>query len=126
MNNSKEKNRTVAILRWIARITGLVFAVFWLLMFIGETLSSTEGANPIAIRDLIGLIAVFFYLIGLIIAWKWEGLGGIAAIVFVVVFALAMPDAPIPIYVIISMPGILFIACWLMSRSPKEVEANHI
>jgi hypothetical protein len=127
MNNVVPKNRTVATLRWIARISGLVFAAFFLLMFIGEGLegmSRAHEANPIAFRALIGLVAVFLYLLGLILAWKWEGFGGIAAIVFIVVFAVAVPDAPIPMYAIMAFPAILFIICWLMSRSPKEASVE--
>jgi len=122
----KSKSRTLTIIRWIARISGLVFAAFWLLMFIGEGLSSAHETNPIVLRNLIGLIAVFLYLLGLILAWKWEGFGGIAAIICIAIFAAAVPDAPIPMYAIMALPAILFIICWLMSRSPRPVEANDL
>jgi hypothetical protein len=120
----KGKTRTVQIIRWIARILGLIYVAFWLMMFIGETLSQSGEPNTIEFHNLIGLIAVFAYMLCLIIAWKWEAIGGIAAIIFIIIFAVAVPDALL-MCVFMALPAILFIICWLMSRSQTPVEANH-
>ena len=122
MGNKKSKNRTVTILRWIARILGVLYIAFFLLMFIGEELSSNQESNPIAARELMGLVFDFVYFVGLIVAWKWEGLGGLIAAIGLVAFAITIPDAAILAYTIMAVPVILFLVCWLLSRSKPEPE----
>ena len=107
MGNKKSKNRTVTILRWIARILGVLYIAFFLLMFIGEELSSNQESNPIAARELMGLVFDFVYFVGLIVAWKWEGLGGLIAAIGLVAFAITIPDAAILAYTIMAVPVIL-------------------
>ena len=80
MNDSTNKNRIVTIIRWIARIGGVGYLAIFLLFFIGETLSSSKATNPMAFREGLGIALVFVYLAGLILAWKWEGLGALIAI----------------------------------------------
>ena len=118
----KSKSRLVTIIRWIARILGVLFIAFFLLMFIGEELSSNQETNPIAARELIGLVFVFVYFVGLILAWKWEGLGGIIAAIGLIAFAILIPNALILAFVM-AVPAILFLICWFLSRSKPEPEA---
>ena len=123
MGNQKNKNRTVTIIRWIARILGVLFIAFFLLMFIGEELSSKQETSSIAVRELIGLVFDFVYFVGLILAWKWEGLGGLIAAIGLIAFAVTIPDAAILAYTIMAVPVILFLICWLLSRSKPAPEA---
>jgi hypothetical protein len=132
-------NRATKRIRWIARIWGTLLVAFTLLIFIGYAWNwvKTGKADPHAAEDyppienLPPLFAVLSVL-GLGVAWRWEGLGGAIALVFnligLPVLLIHWPIthdfprylvAPYGIWVIIAIPGVLFLICWW--RSEKRV-----
>jgi len=130
MNDSKNKNRKVVIIRWIARIWSIASIAFLLFMVIGHLFGS-EQSNPPTFGEMVGLF--FFPLgvfIGLIIAWKWEGLGGMIAIGSIICFHVTMliTGGSLDINPFIdgvAASGLLFLVCWLLSRGRLETkEAN--
>lgn len=116
-------------LRRIARIWSIVIIVFTLIMLIGYAVNwvKTGTADPYAMEDyppienLIPLTLILSVL-GLGLAWRWEGLGGAINIGFllaclVVHFWLISPRPyPYPIAVALPTPGILFLVVWWISR----------
>jgi len=72
---SAEKLGVTAI-RWIARVWSIASVGFVLLMFVGSGLA--EGFNPaqFAFRDWVGLFFPLGVCLGMIVAWRREGLGG--------------------------------------------------
>ena len=99
MKDSKKQNRFLQVLRWFARIWSILSLAF-LLLFFGSSIFSS---------------------IGTILAWKWEGPGGIIAIGSIISFHLQMLfthenlDFSLVIE-LLAAPGILFILYWLLSR----------
>jgi hypothetical protein len=77
MNESGAK-APIAVLtvRWIARVWSIASVGFVLLIVVGE-LAYPHAPPPSAFRDLVGL---FFFpfgtCVGMILAWRWEGVGG--------------------------------------------------
>src|ERR1017187_7905581 len=63
--------------RWTARIVGTLMFLLFLAFFLGEgpphlsSLTSTERLQFLCIAAL---------FLGLVIAWKWEGLGGLITV----------------------------------------------
>ena len=121
MNDSKNQNLVVTIIRWVARIWSILSLAF-LLLFFGASIFSSIGAATFVFKDVLRF--VFFPIgltMGLIIAWKWEGLGGIIAIGSIIGFHLQMlvihgkPDFVLFIE-LLAAPGILFILYWILSR----------
>ena len=121
MNESKNQNRFVTIIRWIARIWSILSLAF-LLLFFGASIFSSIGTATFVFKDVLQF--VFFPIglaIGLILAWKWEGLGGIIAIASIIAFHLQMlvvhgkPDFGL-FFELLTAPGILFILYWILSR----------
>ena len=135
MANPKYTNdRATKWMRWIARIWSIVIIGIALLMLIGYAWNwvTTGKADPHAVENyppIENLPPLFMLLsvLGLGIAWRWEGLGGAIA----VVFQLAMLPlllihwpitqdsrfvAPYLILMTIATPGILFLVCWRRSR----------
>ena len=121
MTNLKNKIEFVTIIRWIARIWSILSLAF-LLLFFGASIFSSSGTDTFTFKDVFQF--VFFPIgltIGLIIAWKWEGLGGIIAIGSIIAFHLQMlithgkPDFVLLIELLVA-PGILFILYWILSR----------
>ncbi len=119
MNDVEKINK--GTIKWIARIWSILSLAF-LLLFFGASIFSSGGADTFAFKDVFQF--VFFPIgltIGLIIAWKREGLGGIIAIASIIGFHLQMlithgkPDFVLFIE-LLAAPGILFILYWILSR----------
>ena len=116
-------------LRWIARIWSIVIIVFTLIMLIGYAVNwvQTGTADPHAMEDYPAIenlipLTLILSVLGLGLAWRWEGLGGAINIGFflaclAVHFLLISPRPyPYPIAIALPTPGILFLVCWWMSR----------
>jgi hypothetical protein len=137
MSNVKDVgDRTTKRIRWIARIWGTLLVAFTLLMLIGYAWSwvTTGEADPYAAEDyppIENLPPLFGFLsvLGLGIAWRWEGLGAAINIVFnlaaLPVLLIHWPIthdfprylvAPYGVWIIIAIPGVLFLICWRRSK----------
>lgn len=133
---SNASDRAVKWIRWIARIWGGVVVMSVLLVVIGYAWDwVTAGeADPYAVEDypLIEELAPLFGLlsaVGLAIAWRWEGLGGtiafVSSLAMLSVLLIHWPItedfprylvAPYGVWLIITIPGILFLVTWWRSR----------
>lgn len=81
-------NRNLLIIRWTARIIALFFILIMLLISIGEIMDSGEGGSPKGVEWLGILFMPVGVVVGLILAWKWEGLGGFIAFLSLIGFHL--------------------------------------
>jgi len=109
------------IIRWLARAWSIASVGFILLMFIGSGLA--EGFNPAQFtpRDWVGLFFFPFGVgLGMIVAWRREGLGGGITVGSLLSFYAAMrvmsgrfPRGPW--FALVAAPGALFLVCWLLS-----------
>ena len=106
-------------LRWILRgLSGLII-VFSLFMFFGETFFSENPSEPLSNSAIRGLSIAGFGLIGLGLAWKWELIGGIIALVPFVVIAIETPSVlESPLMLVWPLTALLFILLWALSRNP--------
>jgi hypothetical protein len=83
--------------RWIARVWSIASVGLVLLIVVGELV--TPHAPPATFRDLVGLFLFpFGVCVGMIVAWRWEGLGGGITIGSLVAFyaALRVMDGRFP------------------------------
>ncbi len=107
----------IKILRWILRVLSGLIIVFFLFMFIGETLFNPKPGKPMSINEIIQLSVNGIGLIGLGLAWKWELMGGIIALVAFIVLAIINPIIlKGPLLFIWPIIAILFIVLWALSR----------
>jgi hypothetical protein len=129
-------NRVTKWIRWIARIWGGLVLLVALLIFAGYAWSwvTTGEADPHAVEDYPPIenlppLLTFLAALGLGIAWRWEGLGGAIAVVSQLVtlpvllihwpIAEGFPRylvAPYGTWMLVAIPGILFLVCWWRSR----------
>jgi len=129
-------DRTTKRIRWIARIWAIVLVVIVLLILIGIVSSWVTGgeADPYAVEDHPAIenlppLLAFLSVLGLVLAWRWEGLGGAIAILFnlagLPVLLIHWPIAhefplylfaPYGVWMMIAIPGVLFVICWWRSR----------
>ncbi len=115
------KTLLIKIFRWILRVLSGLIIVFFLLMFIGETFFGENPGEPLTADAILQLSLAGVGLIGLGLAWKWELIGGIIALVPFVVVAIINPIIllPSPVY-IWPFTAILFIVLWAISRATKS------
>ena len=131
-------------LRWIARIWGAVLVVITLLILAGYGWNwiTTGEADPYAAEDypLIENVPPLFSVLsvlGLALAWRWEGLGGAMAVVFSLAtlpvllvhwpIAEGFPRylvAPYGVWLAITIPGVLFLICWRRSRTKPSASRS--
>ncbi len=112
--------KVILTIRWIARIWSIASVGLVLLIVSGE-LIYPHASPPATFRDWAGL---FFFpfgtCVGLILAWRWEGLGGGIAVGSLLSFYTVMwvidgrfPRGPY--FVLIAAPGVLFLASWALT-----------
>ena len=118
---------SIKIIRWTARILGSLFVVIGVIIFGSELIQDLSGEAVLSSESTSDIVALLLlhgaYIIGYSIAWKWEGLGGVIAIVGIVCSQLINPS-PISMFLgqmMFTIPGILFIIYWYLSRGQQEV-----
>ena len=107
---------SLLVLRWLARITGLILAGLVLLFVVGEG-PPNPVRQPFSVQ--LEFLAMFLMLAGFLLGWRWEAVGGIVAVAgFAIFFATEMvvngrpPGRAIPLFAI---PGLLFFASYGMA-----------
>lgn len=90
---------------------------------IGALFGSEErGSGFQSTTEVFGFI--FFpvsIMIGLALAWKWEGLGGIITTIGIISFHILRPDLIFdPMIDGLAFPGLLFILYWILVRNAGD------
>lgn len=131
----ERKNVAIVVIRWSARVLGVIMAGFLLLMFIGQSLESNslpESIEPIA---AVGLALMGIYVVAMFLALKWERAGsflGVAALgcFFVILFLGLLPGNVSggfssrgvlnPLFLAFWLPILLYFLCWGLERRRRE------
>lgn len=136
-------DRTTKRIRWVARVWGTVIVAVTLMILIGYAwnLVTTGTGDPYAVEGyppIENLPPLFALLsaVGLALAWRWEGVGGAIALLFCLAslpvllvhwpIARDFPSyllAPYGTWLMITIPGVLFLICW--QRSRKRAVPEH-
>ena len=116
-------NKKADIIRLIARIWGSIILSF-VLFFVFAHIFGEEQSNEGFLNTKEILTFIFFpisTIIGLILAFKWEGLGGlIASLGLVAMFIIRIDLISSLIFIaVIFPPGILYLIYWFLSRRGK-------
>jgi len=104
---------------WSARILGVLILLITLYFFFGHIFSTHESSR--GFQSASEIISFLFFpiitIIGLIIALKWEGLGGLMTIIGIIGFIVLNPVMIINPYIFIPIvPAVLYSIYWLMSK----------
>ncbi len=119
--------RPLKALQWAARIIGTLFVVMFLTVFVVESVQ--KGGMQVERGRVAMLIFLFLSFVGLIAAWKWEGLGGALALGSLVVFAIlghlsgGKPGGTIVVCAMYGLPALLFLLHWWWTRG--EARRGH-
>jgi hypothetical protein len=107
--------RAAVVGRWTARIAGTLIALFFLAFFVGE------GFPPIfrlPWREGLSALAMTAMILGLLLAWKWEGLGGAVAVAAIVLMRLiGIRGIGTFLFLLPAATGLLHVVCWSGLRS---------
>ena len=123
---TRPKDRFSTWMRWGARILGLAMILLVLLFFIGEGIMGGDMPNllTMSLAEDFLFLALLMTLLGIVVAWRWEGIGGILIVGSVLLFesinAIAIGYWRIgvldPLFVLV---GLLFLWDWWRTSSAK-------
>lgn len=124
----KNNKRITAIIRLIARIWGSLFLVF-LLFMVGSHLIGAlfypEGDSSKGFQSVSETLLFFFCfpvgtMVGLALAWKWEGLGGLITVSGIIGLFIMRPDLISDPYMVgMGICGLLFLLYWALTRGAQ-------
>ena len=125
MGHASTEGRGVAITRWVARIWSLLIFAFALLKIFTPDPYATGDPIPADDQFLLALWGVA--ILGLLIAWRWEMVGGMITIatMFIRELAWVLLKGPwlvnfLIIWAVLVPPALLFIAAWRMERKAQR------
>lgn len=106
-------------IRWIARISGSLILAFVLFFLLAYLFGEDESGN--SFRNANEVITFIFFpvstVLGLSLAYKWEGLGGFITLSGMFGLFIIRPDLINGVYMAIPIfPGILYTIYWLWTR----------
>jgi len=103
------------IFRWIARVIGNVLVGLTLILAIGEGVPNLF-MQPFLIQ--LGFLALVLVLSGILLAWRWEFLGGILSLVGWVLFILAerVHWQHSLFFILLVVPSMLFLGSSFLHR----------
>ena len=112
-----QMTRLLTTLRWSARVWSIPSIAALLLPYVMEGLYWLQGPS---IREMIGHACFSAVLLGLILAWRWEGWGGgltvCGVLVFYVTWWLHGKTPRGPYFLLVAAPGLLFLLTGLLAR----------
>ena len=116
----------VITLRWIARIMGTTLVSFFLLFFVAELFRDGGVPNLHNPYQIIAFTSFFIAQIGILLAWRWEGMGGFLALtgmVLFVVFQYLWDKNPkiVFMFLIWIIPIIMFLYYWIRSKKLDQI-----
>jgi hypothetical protein len=124
---SHSVKRLITAIRWTARLWSIPSIVALLLPYFVE---GFYWMHADSLREVIGHLCFFAVLAGLIVAWRWEVLGGGLTVGGMGVFYVTwwfhgkLPRGPF--FLLIAAPGLLFILCWLLARRIEVANRSEV
>lgn len=130
MSTANVVPRSVKSIRWTARIWSvLVFVVALLVIFIPDPYAT----EPVPVADWFLLSLWGVAILGLLVAWRWELLGGIITIATMFIRELAWVILKgewlvnfLLFWLFVIPPAILFLVAWGLERKAKEAQFAEI
>ena len=127
----KGADRATKWIRWIARICSIVIIGFTLVMVIAHVVIPDPNATDYPPIENLLPLAMCLSVLGLGVAWRWEGLGGAISVAFFLAnlglyWAIRQKFFPLRALAVLSpvlITGTLFLVCWWRTRSSSRMTA---
>jgi hypothetical protein len=113
-------------LRFIAKVFVVVIFLMFITLYFSEA-SSRRSLNPFGLEPKETMLILSFYLtlIGLLIAWKVEGLGGLLVLIGLISFSIlyySLKGAVLWNVWILAIPAVLFLICWYFTNYSSDYD----
>jgi hypothetical protein len=118
--------RAAVIGRWTAGIAGTLMFLLFLAFFFGEGPPDLSRLTLGERLQALGMAALF---LGLPIAWKWEGLGGLITIAgFGLLAAISATNVHLRVLYVPALTGAVHLVCWgrLRMAAPNGLAPWHL
>jgi len=108
--------------RWSARVLSILLLSFWGFFIVAHLVGDAGRATrPLNWIDYFLLTAMVAWLAGLVLAWKWELLGGLLSLValspILIRGMLEGPRLSLPFFVLAIASMLFVISAWLSRRT---------
>jgi len=110
------------ILRWIARLAGTAMALLIVTIAIGEGGPPNPWSQPWKVNLELHLMLAIWA--GLLLGWKWEGLGGAMVVGGLLAFAGLEGRMPHAVFGTMLVPGLMYLCCWCSERRAMRPEGD--
>lgn len=113
-----DKEKGLKIILWAARIIGTLVIIFLLFMTVGE-LFTDSNITAISSSDMIALLLFpISTVIGLLLAFKWKGLGGLITIGGIMLLHILRPEIASSFLInSFALPGLLYVIYSVWSKN---------
>ncbi len=111
------------MIRWAARISGLLVALAFGLLFLGEFFQPHSGPPPGA-KEWTGILLLAAYCVGMLLAWRHELTGALISLTALNALAFLVPFWQYTVLFVISIPAFLYLADWLLEHNMNH-DAGH-
>jgi hypothetical protein len=118
--------RAAVLGRWTSRILGTLLVLLFLALLFGEGPPNPFKLTNAEKLQFLGMIALF---LGLVLAWKWEGLGGLLSVGgFVLLVALGRSHLTMWAFWSPAAVGLVHTVCWARLRiaAPPNLVPWHL
>lgn len=125
MNISIPTKLLAAVCGWAARISGALLVVFIVLLAIGEGMPN-PFTQPLRIE--LGFLGLALLMIGILIGWRWELLGGVMSLIgWCVFFTSVIFPSRNRIWVEfgLALPGLLYVTSALFRHKRDCLHLGH-
>jgi hypothetical protein len=127
MFSRNNESSVTKALHWGARILSLASTFIIVLFFMGERFEISR----VAVKEWVGLFLFpVCVIIGFVIAWWNEGLGGVittaSLLAFYLVYGWLLNGSVNQgwAFIVFASPGLLFLLSWLLSRSTRATPVH--
>lgn len=126
MNDQTKSRRSIVILRRVARVWSIVVIAFTLVIVFGEiAFPHTEADVPFV--EYLMPVSMFVSVLGLVLAWWREALGGainigfflVNLIIYYIVNDRFFPIRGLAPLSLAIVPGIMYLICWFADRDTR-------
>jgi hypothetical protein len=111
--------RAAVMGRWAARILGTLMVLLFITFALGEGLPAPSQLTSIEKLQFVGVIGI---VVGLLLAWKWEGLGGLLGVAgFILLVALSRSHLRMWVFWFPAVVVLVHVVCWTRLRAAAPV-----
>jgi fucose 4-O-acetylase-like acetyltransferase len=110
--------------RWGARVLSVLILLFWGFFIVAHLFGEEQAVpQPLPFSDYIVLTTMGVTLIGLVVAWKWEFVGGAMTLGAIMITALVNWRVLLFPFVLLPVTAVLFLSSWWMRKPPTRDKA---